>query len=143
MKKNILILLLASFSHNLFACVNLSGTYADKVTTLQITQNKCEELIQTVKNWYIAKDVSTKYVLDGKEYVDSNYATAKGNFAFVKSRIDENEMQANFRRGNPNVEEKIFVKKFTKDSKGSLVINTFEIQNGKEIHKEKWILPKK
>ena len=143
MIKNILFLSLTILASNALACVDLTGVYTDKVTTLKISQNKCESLTQSVNDWYIATEVKTVFSFDGKEHGDSNYKTSNGSYAFIKSQINDKEMIVTYRRGSPKVVEKKFIKKFFIDSNGSLNINTFDIQDQKEILKEKWVLRKK
>lgn len=134
---------LGLFSFQALACVNLTGTYADYVVTIELKQTGCENLTQSTSDWYVKFGLKADFILNAKEYSDPNFKNVKGSYAFIKAEIDEEKMQLTFRRGNPSGKENTFIKTYSKDSNGSLVIKSYDVNSGSRILKSTWILAKK
>lgn len=143
MKLIIAMILLSFFSLPTFACVDLSGKYGDFIASIELKQVGCEKIIQSNSTWDTSTSLKTEYILDGKEYVDPKFKSFNGSYAFQKAEIDLEKMVVTFRRGNPKVKGNTFLKIFSKDPSGRLVIQSYEVKGENKVLKDKWVLKKK
>ncbi|MBP9682304.1 MAG: hypothetical protein KBD76_12935 [Bacteriovorax sp.] len=143
MKKILTMISVSLFSFRTFSCADLNGTYGDFIVKVQLNQTGCEKITQSNSDWYTILGSKTEYFLNGKEYLDSNFKTANDSYAFQKAEIDQEKMIVTFRRGNPNVKGNTFLKIYSKNLSGSLVIKSYEVKGENKILKDKWELKKK